>query len=120
VVVPQLQYPRNDSQKRWVPQSPIHFFTGDSPGVKLLDVLDGKFEGMNDGSDSLFILDSRGIVIRIHVGSFGHRAADDDSSYLSSRGTLLAPRLERYWNKRRKRMEEPRRGPCGYVQWAWS
>jgi len=82
VVVPQLQYPRNDNQKGWVPQSPIRFFTGDNPGVKLLDALDVEFEGLRDGIDNLFILDSRGITTRIHVGSSGHQAADNNSPYL--------------------------------------
>ena len=80
MVVPQLQYPRNDNQKGWVPQSPIHFFTGDSPGVKLLNVLDGEFEGLKNGGDNLFILDSRGITIRIHVGSPDDCTANDSSS----------------------------------------
>ena len=82
VVVPQLQYPRNDDRGSWVPQSPIHFFTGDSPGVKLSNVLDGEFEGLKDGGGNLFILDSRGITIRIHVGSSSNRTANDSSPHL--------------------------------------
>jgi len=82
VVVPQLQYPRDDNRGSWIPQSPIHFFTGDSPGVKLLNPLDGEFEGLTNGDSNLFILDSRGITIRIHVGSPDNRADNDSSSHL--------------------------------------
>ena len=82
MVVPQLQDPRDDNWKRWVPQPPIHFFTGDNPGVRLLSALDGEFEGLKNGGDNLFILDSRGITIRIHVGSPGNWAVDDSSSHL--------------------------------------
>ena len=95
LVVPQLQYPRNDNQKSWVPQSSIHFSTGDSPGVKLLDALDGEFEGLNNGGDNLFILDSRGITIRLHVGSFGRPAANDSSYCLKFSGYASSTKVEK-------------------------
>lgn len=82
MVVPQLQYPRNDNRGGWIPQSPIHFFTGDSPGVKLLNALDGELDELKNGGGNLFILDSRGITIRIHVGSPGNWVANDSSSHL--------------------------------------
>ena len=82
MVVPQLQYTPDNSPKGWVPQPPVHFLTQDYPGAKLLDVLDGESEGLNDRDNPLFILDSRGITIRIHVGFYGHLVANNNSPYL--------------------------------------
>lgn len=94
-MVPQLQYPRGDSQKGWAPQSPIHFYTQDHPGVKLFDVLDEQFEGMDNAGDPLFILDSRGITIRIHVGPSAYPPSNDHPSYLQFSGYASSTEVER-------------------------
>ena len=69
MVVPQLPYTCETLQRNWKQKPTIYFFTKNRLGVKLSDVLQGKFEGIN-GRDT-FPLDagSRGITIRIHVSS---------------------------------------------------
>ena len=77
VLVPQVQYTCGNTQKDWGPKRTILFFTRDWLGVKLLNALQGKFVEMNDRP---FGEDCRGITIRMHVGSCGHRIADNCSS----------------------------------------
>ena len=80
VLVPQDRYTCGNTQKDWRPKTTILFFTREYLGVKLLNVLQGKFEGMNDRDDPPFGEDCRGITIRMHVGSCGHRVADNCST----------------------------------------
>ena len=68
MAVPQHRY-RGKTQKDWIPESTIYFFTLDRLGVKVSDMLKGEFSGVNDRDDLPFGKDSRGITIRIHVGS---------------------------------------------------
>jgi len=68
VVVPQLPYVCENIQKNWTQKPLVCFSMRGRPGVKLLDALDGKFEGIDNGDDFPFDINYRGITIRMHVG----------------------------------------------------
>jgi len=94
VMLPLRSYACGNTQKNWDRKPPIGFSTMGRPGVKLLNAANGEFKGIDDRDDSPFDAVCRGITIRIHVGSWGHRSSYNNSSLvLSSRGILLAPRL---------------------------
>ena len=67
-MVPQLPYTRQKDKSGWTPKSPVLFFEYGRLGVKLLDVMDGVFRGIDNRDDPAFDGDFRGITIRMHVG----------------------------------------------------
>ena len=107
-MVPQVRYTRGNTQKDWGPKGTILFFTRDCLGVKLLNALHGKFEGMNDRDDPPFDEDCRGITIRIHVGPRGHRIADNYSSSMQFSGYTSSTEVEKTLKQRAGDHSEPR------------
>ena len=93
--VPQLPYECGNTQKNWVAKPPIHFFTQDCLGVRLLNARDGVLEGVNDRDKPPFDIVCRGITIRIHVGPMAIGSLQIAHVASSFRGTLPAPRLRR-------------------------
>ena len=69
VAVPQLRYTCGNTQKGWEPKPTIYFSTSKRPGVKLSDVIQGKFNGVDGRDEFPFGEDCRGITIRMHVRS---------------------------------------------------
>ena len=100
VLVPQVPYTCGNTQKDWIPKKTILFFTRESLGIKLLDALNGKFEGMNDRDASPFSEDCRGISIKMHVGSRGHRIADNYSSSMQFSGYTSSTEVEKTLKQR--------------------
>lgn len=95
VMVPQPPYVCGNTQKDWDQKPPILFFKWGRLGMKLSDAMKKEFKGMDD-RDKFPFEDKRGITIRIHVSSWGHRFADNNSSLAPSfRGTLPAPMSRR-------------------------
>ena len=68
-MVPQPPYECGNTQKNWDRKSSVYFSTKGRLGVKLLDAVNGKFEGIDNRDDFPFDEACRGITIRIHVGS---------------------------------------------------
>ena len=67
--VPQLRYRCGNTQKGLELKQSISFSTSGRPGVKLLNVLNGKFEGLDGRDDPPFESSCRGITIRIQVNA---------------------------------------------------
>ena len=68
VMVRQPQYTCGTNQKGWERRQPVLFFTCESLGARLSDVLEGKVEGMDH--KGRFPLENCNVIsIRIHVGS---------------------------------------------------
>jgi hypothetical protein len=74
VLVPQRLYDHGGSQRNWKQHKkpPIFFSTEGYLGVKLIDVLGGKFTGIDGREDFPFSVKCSGITIRIHVSPQGH------------------------------------------------
>ena len=67
-MVPQIPYICKNGENGWVRKSPVLFFKCGRLGVKLLDVMNGRFWGIDDGDDTSFDENCLGITIRMHVG----------------------------------------------------
>lgn len=83
-MVPQPLYTYGGIQEGWDRRSSILFFAHGRLGVKLLDAENREFEGINDWGEPVFEeldnwddfsfdADYPSIMIRVHVGSRGHR-----------------------------------------------
>jgi len=68
VRVPQFPYIGPDYKDGWARKPPVPFVKYGRPGVKLLDVMNEVFRGIDDRDDPAFDGDLRGITIRMHVG----------------------------------------------------
>ena len=68
MMVPQLPYRSPYYKVRWTRKPPVLFFKCGRPGVKLLDVIDGVFRGIDNRDDPAFDGYLRGITIRMNVG----------------------------------------------------
>jgi hypothetical protein len=93
--VPQPPYECGNTQKDWVAKPPIHFFTQDCLGVRLLNARDGTFKGVNDGDKPPFDMVCCGITIRIHVGLYGRRVSANNSSYFQFPGYPSSTEVEK-------------------------
>ena len=93
VVVPQPPYSCGSTEKSWERKPTIYFSMTGRLGVKLLDVVNGKFEGMDERDEWPFDDSCRGITIRIHVSSWGRLFASNDSFASSSKAMYPAPML---------------------------
>jgi hypothetical protein len=71
--VPQKLYNCGNTQNSWEKHLPILFSSRLSPGVRLLDAFRGNFEGIDDRDTFPLGTDTRGMSIRIHVGSLHDR-----------------------------------------------
>ena len=80
--VPQGIYVSGKPWQIWEQKPSILFFTQGCLGVKLLDAVNGKTKGINNGNVFPFDADCTGITIRVHVGTQG---------YLKATTHLLSP-----------------------------
>ena len=62
--------------------------------MKLLDVLEGTFEGFSDRVRVPFDAVCRGTTIRIHVGPYGHQVSDNNSFYFQFPGYPASTEVE--------------------------
>ena len=67
-MVPQLPYKGPDYKIGWTRKPPVLFFNYGRPGVKLLDMMNGVFRGIDNRDDTPFDKQRCGITIRMHVG----------------------------------------------------
>ena len=75
MAVPQTPYTCGNTQKEWEAKPAVYFFTRGRHGVRLIDALQGKFEGIDERDAHPFGQSCRGITIRMHVGSRGYHVA---------------------------------------------
>jgi hypothetical protein len=95
VVVPQPKYECGNTEKDWVPKPPILFFVLGCLGAKLSNARDGIFWGFYGGGKPPFDEAPRGITLRIHVGSYEHRASGNNSRFFQFPGYRSSTEVEK-------------------------